>query len=172
VPGANHPSADEETLAALGDELAGAVVAAVPGWVEREVARVYDAWDQVRPDGGAGPSERAAVLAAAAEAGRRAAQGLDPTLRALLAADVDSQQVTPLQLVAELVGFPSAVLEAAGVPPVERDAFAEARFPDDVYGLTPASLGTLDPALAEPALHWGAAKAMTHRRRHGTKRFD
>ena len=45
-----------------------------------------------------------------------------------------------------------------------RDPFAEERFPDDPYGLTPASLAALDPALAEMARIWGAAKAMTHRR--------
>ena len=58
------------------------------------------------------------------------------------------------------------MLEAAGVPPVVRDPFAEERFPDDPYGLTPASLAAVDPALAEPALTWGAAKALAHRRRH------
>ncbi len=32
-------------------------------------------------------------------------------------------------------------------------------FPDDDYDLTPASFGDLDPALHEPGLVWGAAKA-------------
>jgi hypothetical protein len=39
-------------------------------------------------------------------------------------------------------------------------------FPDDDYGLTPASFADIDPALAEPGLAWGAAKAWVHRRRH------
>jgi hypothetical protein len=50
---------------------------------------------------------------------------------------------------------------------VVRDDFDERRFPDDLYGLTPASLAAIDPALADPARAWGAAKAMAHRARHG-----
>jgi hypothetical protein len=40
-------------------------------------------------------------------------------------------------------------------------------FPDDDYGLTPATLAALDPTLKDPALIWGVAKALAHRRRHG-----
>jgi hypothetical protein len=58
------------------------------------------------------------------------------------------------------------VLARAGVAPSKRDRFETERFPDDPYGLTPGSLEALDPALAEPALTWGAAKAFAHRRRH------
>jgi len=53
------------------------------------------------------------------------------------------------------------------MPPVQRDSFAEASFPDDDYDLAPASLADVDPDLLEPGLAWGAAKAMAHRRRHG-----
>jgi hypothetical protein len=49
---------------------------------------------------------------------------------------------------------------------VVRDAFEEARFPDDLYGLTPASLGAVDPSLTDAARAWGAAKAMAHKARH------
>ena len=48
-----------------------------------------------------------------------------------------------------------------------RDEFAERTFPDDVYDLSPASFADVDPALHEPGLMWGAAKAhvILHRRR-------
>ena len=54
------------------------------------------------------------------------------------------------------------------MPPVARDRFVSERFPDDPYGLTPASLQAVDPELGDAAIAWGAAKAMAHRRRHGT----
>jgi hypothetical protein len=157
----------DDHLAELGAELAAQVVAAVPGWVERETTRVFDAWLAAPGAPATTAEERAAVLDTAAQAGVRAASALAPVLGALLTADVDDQDVTPLQLVRELVRFPTAVLEAAGVPAVVRDRFAEERFPDDPYDLLPASLAALDPGLREPALTWGAAKAFAHRHRHG-----
>ena len=35
-------------------------------------------------------------------------------------------------------------------------------FPDDVYDLSPATFADVDPALHEPGLVWGAAKAHVH----------
>lgn len=102
----------------------------------------------------------------AAEASVRAGAQVSAELVELLQSDIDAQRRTPLQVVRGAVSYPTAVLEAAGVPAIERDRFAEERFPQDHYGLTPASLAALDPALAEMALIWGAAKAATHRRRH------
>ncbi len=46
--------------------------------------------------------------------------------------------------------------------PLARDAFARRQDPDDVYDLMPASFADIDPALAEPGLVWGAAKAHVH----------
>lgn len=141
-----------------GPALAEAIVAALPGWVERCVEGVLVAWCG-RADGDVMVEARAAGVRAAAEVG--------PRLRALLTADIDAQRSTPLALVREAVRYPTAVLRGAGVPPVERDAGAERLFPDDDYDLTPGSLAELDPALAELAITWGAWKAMAHRRRHG-----
>ena len=154
APGA-EPDPDA-VLAALGTELAAAVAAAVPGWVERCVA---GALPEDAPD-------RAAVLARAAEAGRRAGEEVGERLRAVLGADVDDQPTTPLQVVRGVIGYPTEVLRRAGVPPVERDGFARDRLPDDRYGLAPASLAGVDPSLAETAMAWGAAKAVAHRHRH------
>ncbi len=95
-----------------------------------------------------------------------------PRVRAALLTDIDRQAVSPLALVRGAVAFPTEVLRAAGVPPVVRDDFVERRFPDDVYDLAPASFADLDPALHEPALRWGAAKAHVHlarRRRDGQR---
>jgi hypothetical protein len=148
---------DMVDLAEHAQTLADGIEAALPRWVERSVERVYRAW--------AGPPP-AGVADAARRAGRAAAATIGPQVHDLLAADVDAQWTTPLTLVRSAVPFASAVLEEAGVPPAQRDAVAVAMFPEDIYGLAPASFVDLDPSLADPGLAWGAAKAWTHRRRH------
>lgn len=133
----------------------------IPGWVERCVQRVLA--DQGRqPDPALAAKVAAAARAAQADGGRR--------LRALLAADVDEQRTNPLGILRSLVPYPTAVLRAAGADPVERDEFQQRAFPDDVYDLSPANFADVDPALHEPGLVWGAAKAHIHlarRRREG-----
>jgi hypothetical protein len=137
--------------------LADAIGQVLPAWVVRSVRLRLPAED---PD----------VLVAAEEAGRRAAHEVGPRVRALLEADIDAQATTPLTLLREAVRYPTAVLEAAGVAPVERDDFSRARFPDDPYDLTPARLADVDPALGELGIAWGAAKAFAHKQRHGGPR--
>ncbi len=148
----------DELLAELGAELAARVGAAMAGWVLRCVD------SRLAPD----TPDRDAVLARAAAAGERARRHVDVELRALLGADVDTQRSTPLAVVRAAVSYPTEVLRDARVPPVARDRFVSERFPDDPYGLTPASLQAVDPELGDAAIAWGAAKAMAHRRRHGT----
>ena len=149
-------SDDDAALRAYADELADAVELALPGWVVREVERVLLAWqDASHP---VDPN----VLAAAAEAGRVAVAEVGPALRALLADDIDRQRANPLMLLRGAVRYPTAVLRSAGVPPVVRDELDERLFPDDVYGLAPASFADVDAALHEPGIAWGAAKAHVH----------
>jgi len=147
----------DAVLADMGEALAALITDAVPAWVVRCV-------DTRLPPSAPG---RDVVMAEAAEAGRQAQLEVAGSLRALLSADVDGQRSTPLAVVRAAVSFPTAVLSAARVPPVARDPFVTERFPDDPYGLTPASLQAMDPGLGEMAIAWGAAKAMAHRRRHG-----
>ena len=153
-------AADEDpdaVLAAAGAALADAVVAAVPGWVERSVRDLLVAY--------AGRADPGAVERAR-EAGRRAAAELEPDLRRLLATDVDRQWANPLTLVRRVVRFPAEVLAGAGVPEVVREEYDEAHFPEDVYGLTPRTFADLDPSLQDVALVWGAAKARASMVRH------
>ncbi|HLH46972.1 MAG TPA: hypothetical protein VKV25_07425 [Acidimicrobiales bacterium] len=139
--------------------LADAIEAAIPTWVVRCVTTVMVAWQ------GAVPPD---VQAAAEDAGQAARADAGAAVRVLLEADIDEQRGTPLALLRAAVRYPTAVLSNAGVPPVERDRFAEEAFPRDVYDLTPASLADIDPDLADLGIAWGAAKAMEHRRRHGS----
>jgi hypothetical protein len=138
--------------------LAEGISAALPTWVVGCVEAVMTAW------AGSVPAE---VAVAAQQAGDRAQDEVGRLVSELLSLDIDEQRTTPLALARSAVRYPTAVLQAAGVPPVERDAFAEQAFPDDIYGLSPATLSDLDPELAEPGIAWGAAKAWEHRRRHG-----
>jgi hypothetical protein len=48
------------------------------------------------------------------------------------------------------------------VPPAARDETDERLFPEDVYGLGPASFADIDPSVHEPGVAWGAAKAYVH----------
>jgi hypothetical protein len=165
VTGSETPDdpADAAALARYADALAGAVEAALPGWVDRSVRRVLAA------QGRAVDAEVEASIDAAAAAARD--EGM-PRLRALLATDIDEQRTNPLSVVRSLVPHLTAVLRAAGARPVARDGFAERNFPDDDYDLTPASFADVDPALHEPGVAWGAAKAHVHlarRRREGRR---
>ena len=138
--------------------LADGIEAALPAWVERSVEALLVAWR--------GTAD-AKVMHAAREAGERARSDIGGRIRTLLEADVDEQRTTPLSILRDAVRYPTEVLRAAGVPPVERDDFAAARFPGDDYGLTPASFADLDPPLLDVGIAWGAAKAWTYKRRHG-----
>jgi hypothetical protein len=144
---------DDERLAAYAGALADGVEAALAGWVEGQVERIMLAWSGGVPDD---------VRAEARRAGRAAHDELGPRVRALLALDIDEQRSNPMTIVRTATAYPTAVLRSVGVPPVERDASAEAQFPDDDYDLVPTRFADLDPGLHEPGLLWGAAKAHVH----------
>jgi hypothetical protein len=152
---------DAARLARYATELADAIERALPGWVEHCVRGVLEA-QGIAPD--------ATIAERTAAAARQAVEDGVPRVRALLAADIDDQRGNPLAVVRSLVRHPTGVLRAAGARPVPRDGFAERSFPDDVYDLSPAAFADVDPALHEPGLVWGAAKAHVHlsrRRRSG-----
>jgi hypothetical protein len=142
---------DLDALARYADDLVAAVEVALPTWVQRMVA---DRWDQWQ--GGEPPAE---VVQAASDAASQATEAVVPALRELLGRDVADQDGNPLAVVRRAVAFPTRVLRATGMPPVVRDEQAERLFPADVYDLVPGSFGDLDPAVHDPGLAWGAAKA-------------
>ncbi len=153
----------EAVLAGHAATLADGVVVALGPWVQRVVAERSEQW---RPGSGADVAEDAR------RAGERAAVEVGGRVRALLAEDVDEQATGPLAVVREATRYPTEVLAATGVPEVVRDDFAERAFPADVYDLVPASFADLDPALHEPGLVWGAAKAhvvLARRRAEGRR---
>ena len=151
-----------KAMAEYGEALAAGVEQAVPGWVTASVTRRVAEWTGTSAPGALDPATAAATATAAAAAARETGDAL----RALVRADIDDQTSTPLTVVRAATRWPTEVLRGAGVPPVERDEFEVSAFPDDVYGLAPATLADLDPALGELAIGWGAAKAWEHKRRH------
>jgi len=153
---------DPVDVAGYGTVLADGIEAALPRWVVESVARIMTAWEGVVPP---------LVAEAASAAGLQAAAEVTPVVRALLAADIDEQRSTPLAIVrSTALRYPTSILQAAGVPPVSRDAAAETLFPDDLYDLVPASFADLGPDLLDAGVRWGAAKAFEHKRRHGNAR--
>ena len=155
---------DEARALARLDETGAAIVAGVerqlPGWARAQVERLLDAWGRAPADA------RVRAESQMAEAGAAAARRIVAELRALFAVDPAQQQATPLEVVRTAYREPSAVLAAAGVPPIVRDEFDERAWPDDVYGLVPRTLGDLgDPELAPLHLAWGMAKATVLRAR-------
>ena len=156
--------ADEARALARLDETGAAIVAGVevqvPAWARAQVERLLDAW------GRASAEVRARAEAESAKAGAAAAGRVVAELRALFALDPEQQRATPLEIVRSAYREPTAVLEAADVPPVVRDEFDERAWPDDAYGLVPRTLGDLgDPDLAPLHLAWGMAKAAVIRAR-------
>ncbi|MBW3610506.1 MAG: hypothetical protein KY438_03115 [Actinobacteria bacterium] len=140
--------------------LVSAVEGTLPAWVERSVRRrLYD-WS-----GSAGP----VVMAEAVAAGQQASEEVGAELRRLLETDIDEQWTNPLSILRAAVRYPTEVLRRARVPPVARDAYDEAHFPDDDYGLTPRTFADVDPSLHEVGLLWGVVKARAHLARHGHK---
>jgi hypothetical protein len=145
-------------------DTAAAIVAGVeatlPGWVDREVTRIVDAWGRLDP------GVAARTRAAGGPAGRAAAIRVGAELRALFGRDAAEQAATPLQIVRTAYREPTEVLARAGIPEVERDEFHERAWPDDRYGLVPEQLGDLgDEDLGPLLLAWGLAKAAVLRAR-------
>jgi hypothetical protein len=150
-----------ETLMAEGEHaLVSGVERLGAAWVEAAVARVVDAW------GGLDAPARAATMEHARAAGDRAAARVAADLEALFALDPAQQRATPLEIIRTLRREATQVLEAAGVPPVERDRYETQSFPDDVYGVVPKSAAELgDETLGGALLAWGIGKARVLRAR-------
>jgi len=147
---------DEAKLAEYSAALLSAIEEAIPRWVEKcVVSRTSVAQFE----------EDSLLYVATHQAQVDAVRTLIPRVRTLLRLDIDRQRSTPLEVLRRGIQFPARVLDLASVPPVQRDDFSVAQFPDDAYDLTPMSFAAVDPALHEPALVWGAAKAHVHLRR-------
>lgn len=146
----------ESTLQSYADALAAGIEASLGEWTVRCVEERMTAWA-----GAVAPEVREAARSAGEAARREVGERVAEVLRS----DIDDQRVPPLSVLRSAVVYPTQVLADAGVPPIVRDEFDERAFPDDVYGLSPATFADIDPNLHEPGLAWGAAKAFVHLQR-------
>jgi hypothetical protein len=127
------------------------------------VAFIADAWRRLDAEA------RARLDADAIAAGDAATARVVAALRDFFATPPTEQRTTPLEIVRTATRDVTGVLAAAGIPPVERDAFAERAFPDDLYDVTPATLSDLgDDELGPLQLAWGLAKAKVLRAERGS----
>ena len=79
----------------------------------------------------------------------------------LLLIDVFEQRTNPLAIFRQATRPISDLLKTAGCAPVVRDEFDERSFPDDIFGLSPATWVDIDEMMVEPGIEWGAWKAAT-----------
>ncbi len=140
-------------IVTVSEELQAASVEATPAWVRRLVAEVAAA------QGVTVPAESAPMIEDAAD---RAAEFVDRRLGDLLHTDIDHQRTTPLSIFRDAARFPVEVLHRLGVPEVHRRDLARWAFPNDPYGLTPASLAEIGDDVQRAGIAWGAAKAALH----------
>lgn len=147
------PLADDEAkLTAFAARLADGIEAHLGDWVKRTVA-------ETAAQAGRDPAD---FEVAANQAASVAVVDVAKAVRVLLETDVDRQPTTPLALLRRAVSYPTQVLVANDVALPERPEFDVRSFPDDLYGLTPATFGDIAPELHELGLEWGAAKAYVH----------
>ena len=140
---------DEASLAAIAAALESALVRLVPEWMRRCVMEIAPEVDPAALDAAIG----------------EAMAPLTPELRRVLTADVDAGAGSPLAAVRAAIGPVTALLEAHGASPAQRDEFDRRALPNDLFGLGPASFADIDESLHEPGLTWGAARAHVHLRR-------
>ena len=147
-------AAAQARLREASDSILAGVAAALPAWFAGRVAFIADAWGRLDAPA------RASLDAAARDAAVTSTTRVTDALGVLFGTEAAAQRTTPLEIVRTAAVDVAVVLGAAGIPPVERDAFDERAFPDDVYGVTPSSLSDLgdeDLGPLQPA--WGLAKA-------------
>lgn len=138
--------------------LADVVKAAVPDFVVRVV--------EDRSVAFANPIDPASFEVALAQLAEVVTAALDPTLRAFLTSDVDSQRTTPLTIIRNHMAPVTELLRSIGCAHADRDPFDESAFPHDVFAVGPHAWADFSEAVHEAGLLWGAAKAMAHRQRH------
>lgn len=155
----NSNPGDETEFVAIGLRLAEAMNIAIERWLSHQLAVRLEASGRANDD----TYQRAEQLAA------ETAVAVAAQIQQLAATPIDLQATTPLSIVRSALQPATALLSDSQVPPAVRDSDDVARFPDDTFGLTPASFADIDLELASVAVEWGAAKAWLHKQRHGAQ---
>ncbi|MFM7870924.1 MAG: hypothetical protein ACKPBG_04495, partial [Actinomycetota bacterium] len=106
--------------------------AVTPAWAEHLLCRLV-------PDPDVALRQRLSDIAAAVTA------SVTTGLRELFELDPEAQRTNPLTIFRQATAPISELAMGLGVPPVQRDEFARRSFPDDVYGLNPATWADIHP---------------------------
>ncbi len=138
-----------ETVA---EQLKSAAIEATPAWVRRRVTEVAAAQ-------GVAVGSDSDIVADAAERARRY---VGSRLGELLDTDIDRQRTTPLSVFRDAARFPVEALHRLGVPEVHRTDVDRWAFPNDPFGVSPASLAEIGDEVQRAGIAWGAAKAALH----------
>lgn len=152
---------DDDLFNRYGSDLASAVEAALPSWVRASVERLL-------PPGSLSVEAARKLDEEIEAAGRAAVNDVGRRLRDLLGRNLDDQWTNPLSILRTASVYPTSILDAHGIAPVERDRHARRIHPDDVYDLTPGSFADFGPEVNERGISWGAAKAHLHLKRRKT----
>lgn len=141
-------------------ELTGAVLAALPAWVEATMRRVLGATHGI-DDG----TLRAEIAAASATM----VQGVRTALGDLFALDPEEQRANPLHILRAEATVVTECLGRLGARPAVRDEFERTSLPDDVFAVGPLAWRDLGDEVHEAGITWGAWKAATIMARHRTE---
>jgi hypothetical protein len=125
------------------EQLLRAADAVIPAWLERCVRRICS-------QQGIESAELDAKISTMVR------QASPMVLGELGAAVTGVRADNPLQVFRRAVVYPTLVLGELGAREVRRDEFSRESFPNDIYGLSPATWIDVDEALHDPGLIWGA----------------
>ena len=140
-------------LQEIGAQLAQELEKALPIWVEACVRRAYEA---------SGGEWQQQIADETLSAGARCARALTQELSEILTADVEQQITNPMSVLRKAAMYPTEVLLRHETPPLQRDEYAEAAFPKDIYDLTPTAFLDFGQRCHELGITWGATKAHAH----------
>ncbi len=117
-----------------------AFVAAYPGYLQRRL-------------------DELGVEVDVSDATRQGTEWLQGELGQWQRTEAASQRRGPLQIFQTALAFPTAALQAAGVPVARRDAGAISALPGDTHALAPASSREIGEEAWRAHVAWGVAKA-------------
>ncbi|MCP3913678.1 MAG: hypothetical protein GY713_22365 [Actinomycetia bacterium] len=154
-PTGSRRIADEMRLRETALRFADAIYVALPIWIDRTVT------GQVGTDTGFSDEEIAVFIE---RAGKAAQADIGSTARQMLG-DATTKPAQVLELLQTAVHYPTGVLHYLQASEAERGAFAQTAWPEDIYSLTPKSMGDIDESLEEPFIRWDAARKLAGARR-------
>jgi hypothetical protein len=138
------------TLEPYPEALYEAVVDAVPAWISKRIGEVSIALSGVvHPELELALSQLVSSVIAEVK----------KNLAVLLATDVDTQNINPLQVLRDSTSAVSEAMLKAGIPLPQRDQFEVRAMPNDIYSIGPITWRDLSEDVHDAGITWGAWKA-------------